>query len=68
MAGYYDPRTQRLAVVRQRAGAGPLDDVTLAHELTHALEDQRFGLDEADGEGDDDSATARLALTEGTAA
>ena len=37
----------------------------LAHELTHALEDQRFGLRLERGESDD-AALARLALIEGT--
>jgi hypothetical protein len=40
--------------------------MTLAHELTHALEDQRFGLD-TDAAGSDDRALARTALIEGTA-
>jgi hypothetical protein len=67
VAGYYDPRSERLRIV---AGATPgaLGEVVLAHELVHALEDQRFGLDLADAEdGDDDAALARLALVEGTA-
>ena len=44
-----------------------LDEITLAHELTHALEDQRFGLDARGRGGSDDAALARLALVEGTA-
>jgi hypothetical protein len=63
VAGYYDPRRGRLALVR---GAG-VDDITLAHELTHALEDQHFDLDRL-GEGvGDDATTAQQALVEGTA-
>jgi hypothetical protein len=63
VAGYYDPRRDRLALVR---GAG-VDDITLAHELTHALEDQHFDLERlGDGPGDD-AATAEQALVEGTA-
>jgi hypothetical protein len=42
-----------------------LTEMTLAHELTHALEDQRFGLEEP--EGSDDRALARTAMIEGTA-
>jgi hypothetical protein len=69
VAGYYDPRTGRLKVV---AGAGTstpaLTEITLAHELTHALEDQRFHLlDDQQVGGGDDGALARLALVEGTA-
>src|SRR6478609_3187904 len=43
VAGYYDPRSKRLRIV---SGTTPdaLSEMVLAHELTHALEDQRFGL------------------------
>jgi hypothetical protein len=41
-------------------------EITLAHELVHALEDQRFGLRER-GEGADDASLAASALAEGTA-
>jgi hypothetical protein len=68
VAGYYDPRSQRLRIVQ---GAGTanrvLDEMTLAHELTHALEDQRFGLDEAAADASDDRGYAYRALVEGTA-
>ncbi|MFL5819032.1 MAG: hypothetical protein ACJ76L_15735 [Conexibacter sp.] len=63
VAGYYDPRRKRLALVR---GAG-VDDVTLAHELTHALEDQHADLGKLGAGGGDDAATAQQALVEGTA-
>lgn len=63
VAGYYDPRRRRLALVR---GAG-VDDVTLAHELTHALEDQHVSLRRLQGGGGDDRSTAEQALVEGTA-
>ena len=63
VAGYYDPRTRRLALVR---GAG-VDDATLAHELTHALEDQRFDLRRLEEGRDGDRALAEQALVEGTA-
>ena len=43
VAGYYDPRSKRLRIVED-ATPGPLADIVLAHELNHALEDQRFGL------------------------
>lgn len=62
VAGFYDPRSKRLALV---SGVG-IDDVTLAHELTHALEDQHFDLGDL-GEGDDDAASAEQGLVEGTA-
>src|SRR3712207_255540 len=33
VAGYYDPRADRMTLV----GEGEIDNITLAHELTHAL-------------------------------
>jgi hypothetical protein len=64
VAGYYDPRRGRLALVR---GTG-VDDVTLAHELTHALEDQHFHIGRLAGTGgSSDASTAAQALVEGTA-
>src|SRR4051794_1922496 len=63
VAGYYDPRSKRLRIV---SGTTPdaLSEMVLSHELTHALEDQRFGLDLQEG-ASDDAALARLALVEG---
>ncbi len=48
VAGYYDPRSKRLRIV---SGTTPdaLSEMVLAHELTHALEDQRFGLAVSEG-------------------
>jgi hypothetical protein len=66
VAGYYDPSDGRLRVV-EGAGTGNrvLEEMVLAHELTHALEDQRFGLDTRPLT--DDRTLARAALHEGTA-
>src|SRR4051794_12255002 len=67
VAGYYDPRDGRLRVVTGTGtGTRVLTEMTLAHELTHALEDQRFGLD-TDAAGSDDRDLARTALIEGSA-
>jgi hypothetical protein len=65
VAGYYDPRSKRLRIV---SGTTPdaLSEMVLSHELTHALEDQRYGLAVGKGESDD-AALARLALVEGSA-
>ena len=63
--GFYDERSKRLVVVRDRRANRPLLEITLAHELTHALEDQWFGLHE--GGTNDDAAVARSALAEGSA-
>ena len=68
VAGYYDPRTERMRVVAGAAtGTRVLAEMTLAHELTHALEDQVYGLGVEDLSGSDDQVLARLALIEGTA-
>ena len=68
VAGYYDPRTKRMRTVRGAAtGTKVLAEMVLAHELTHALEDQRYGLGLEDQGGSDDAALARLALVEGSA-
>jgi len=40
---YYDPRTKRVTV-RGKGEIGVTARVTLAHELTHALQDQHFNL------------------------
>jgi hypothetical protein len=65
--GYYDPEDGRLRVVK---GAGTstrvLWEMTIAHELTHALEDQHYPFQTA-AAGSDDRALARTALIEGTA-
>ena len=68
VAGYYDPRTKRLRLVEgAQTGNRVLDEITLAHELTHALEDQRFGLDTNRADQPDDPGEAYTALVEGTA-
>jgi hypothetical protein len=66
-AAYYDPRREELFLVGGAVPAGPqLAEFILAHELTHALEDQRFGLPESEGLSDD-RVLAESALVEGTA-
>ena len=68
VAGYYDPRDGRLRVVE---GAGTsnrvVDEMIIAHELTHALEDQRHTLDRPVADAVDDRGYAYRALVEGTA-
>jgi hypothetical protein len=64
---YYDQRRDELFLVGDAVPTGPeLAEFILAHELTHALEDQRFGLPESTGVTDD-RALAETALVEGTA-
>ena len=68
VAGYYDPRTKRMRIVRGAQTENQvLNEITISHELTHALEDQRFKLDLEDTSGSDDAALANLALVEGSA-
>jgi hypothetical protein len=65
VAGYYDDEKKEMTLV-EGSGAGTEGEITLAHELTHALEDQHFGLELAEGAVDDET-TAHAALVEGTA-
>ena len=68
VAGYYDPRSGRLRIVEGAQTANRvLYEMTVAHELTHALEDQRFGFDLERLASGDDAALAYTALIEGTA-
>lgn len=66
VAGYYDERTGRMTIVEGATRGGDEAELTLAHELVHALEDQHFGLG-SDDAGLDDERSARVALFEGTA-
>jgi hypothetical protein len=68
VAGYYSPRTGKMALVRGAGLDGYVAEVALAHELTHALEDQRFDI-EPHGAGGflRDRAVADAALREGSA-
>ena len=68
VAGYYDPRSGALRIVKGGGTANPvLDETTVAHELVHALEDQRYDLDLDDSGTSGDVPLAYLALVEGTA-
>jgi hypothetical protein len=64
--GFYDDSSKRLVVIRDAGVSRPLLELTLAHELVHALEDQRFGLDVGEGVRDDE-VLAEASLAEGTA-
>lgn len=75
VAGFYDPTTKQL-VVASNDGRRPLDivgEVTLAHELDHALADQALGLPSLDlvelpsGVLDTDRSVARRSVVEGDA-
>ncbi|HEX5452140.1 MAG TPA: hypothetical protein VFW86_07080 [Candidatus Limnocylindrales bacterium] len=67
--GFYDDRTRSLTIVDRSGSFGPLERTTVAHEYTHALQDQHFGLAGLDLDAPDqsDRDAARLALVEGDA-
>jgi hypothetical protein len=67
VAGYYIPRTGTMSLVRGVGLSGLLAEVTLAHELTHALDDQHFGLEVEANLFLRDRAVAQTALHEGSA-
>jgi hypothetical protein len=63
---FYDPNDERVRVRGTEMTVGM--EVTLVHELTHALEDQRFDLERLDDvQLDDGAATAFRGLAEGDA-
>ena len=68
VAGYYLPRTDTMALIRG-AGFGALaSEVTLAHELTHALEHQNFDIEpEEETFFTEDRGVGLTALREGSA-
>jgi hypothetical protein len=67
IAGYYDPDTKQLTLLATTGQAPVWDELVLAHEIVHALQDQSYDLtkfeDVPAGEGD--AAQARHALVEG---
>ncbi len=63
--GFYDPSTKELQV-RGNSATVAVKHVVV-HELTHALQDQWFGLNNLGGSGNDDADTAFVALVEGDA-
>ena len=65
VVGYYDPKTKEL-VVRGDAATVSVKHVVV-HELTHALQDQWFGLDVNQRGQTDDQALAYISLVEGDA-
>lgn len=71
VAGFYDPETDEMVVGTAAQGErlGPLDEITLAHELEHALADQVLGLPDLSAvpAGEEDAAFAVQALIEGDA-
>ena len=64
--GFYQPSTGNITLVSENDPATIPNERTLAHELVHALQDQRFDLAAANG-GTLDQVNARSGLIEGSA-
>ena len=69
VGGYYDPATKQIYVLARTGRVGAIEKATFAHEFTHALQDQNFGLQgiATDAGGQGDRSLAHLALIEGDA-
>lgn len=69
IGAFYDQHTQEVFTFSGQPLANSQNRVILAHELTHALEDEHFHLANLplEGKGDDDRALAASALVEGDA-
>lgn len=69
IAGFYDPEANELFVIAGEGELSALDEVTYAHEVTHALQDQAYNLEaiREPYEENDDALLAITALIEGDA-
>jgi hypothetical protein len=68
VAGYYDSETGELFVIGEGEEFSADEKVTASHEITHALQDQHFGLDRYDEDDPDfDRQTAFQSVYEGDA-
>lgn len=69
VAGFYDPETKEMYVVKGEGAPGALERFTYSHEYTHVLQDQHYDLEEKEDEADEDSEQqiAFLSLVEGDA-
>lgn len=67
--GFYDPETKETYVISEDEELGALEEVFLAHEITHALQDQHFGLERMmdQDDRDYDAQNTFLAIVEGDA-
>ncbi|MDA0988302.1 MAG: hypothetical protein O2783_04075 [Chloroflexi bacterium] len=69
VVGFYDTETEELYVIKGMAELTPLDEITLAHEYVHALQQQHFDIHTMTEAAEDDSeaGSALSALIEGDA-
>jgi hypothetical protein len=67
--GVYDEDTKTMYIVSRKSAPSVLDEATYAHEFTHALQDQAFGIVAVRGDpkGQSDRTLARMTLIEGDA-
>ena len=67
--GFYVPKDKKLYVVARSGGVGPVEEYTMAHEITHALQDQHFDLQKVSPDAADqtDRTLGAHALIEGDA-
>lgn len=66
IGGFYDPNTNRIVLVSDSNETLTVDEGTLIHELTHAAQDQKFGLNNHSAPTRD-AYNARNGLVEGDA-
>jgi len=72
IAGSYDSKTKEITIVSGKGLGTATDEVTMSHEVTHALQDQNFDLNKApldnpDYNGDEDTAVTSLVEGDATA-
>ena len=69
VAAFYRPDTGRFYIIESDQPFGALDEITVAHEYTHALQDQHFDLEgtRITDPSEGDAALAQLAVIEGDA-
>lgn len=63
IAGTYDTESKEITIVAGKSTGGVMDELTTSHEVTHALQDQNFGLDKAPLENEDYNGDNDLAVT-----
>lgn len=69
VAGFYDPQDDEIKILTPTPSQPVIDNATLIHELTHALQDQHFNISRAKYHGDtQDEQLAIDGLVEGEAA
>lgn len=71
IGGFYDPKTQALKLIEGAPMSGIEQEMLIAHELTHALQDQHYHLDNLlnapERKDNDDATLALMSLVEGDA-